>query len=396
MKHRGLYIHIPFCVRKCNYCDFLSFPVSTEGDCFSSYLYALQCEMDSRSAIFKNREIHSVFIGGGTPSLLQPSQIILLMHRIRQCFELSDNAEITMECNPGTLNKKKLAAMKEAGINRLSIGLQSTQADELQALGRIHTYETFLESYQMARDFGFDNINIDLMSALPGQSLASYRETLERVLALKPEHISAYSLIIEEGTPFFDLYNTDGHTLVAGALPLPDEDTEREMYELTKQLLHEQGYERYEISNYAKAGYACRHNIAYWTGGDYLGLGLGASSMIGNARFTNVSELDIYKAIWSEPHDLDEELLYIKGSDSIEYLTKEAQMEEFMFLGLRMTEGIDIKNFAKTFGQELSEIYSDVIDKHVKDGTLIIEGNALKFSTKGLDVANYVMSDFIL
>ena len=279
-----LYIHIPFCVRKCNYCDFLSFPAGLES--IESYCRALDEEICRTAEIIYEKQedrntgrISTIFVGGGTPSVLAPEQIRRLFFCLRQNFSISPDAEISMEANPGTLTREKLAACMEAGVNRLSIGLQSSDDALLKVLGRIHTWEQFLDNYREARKTGFQNINIDLMSSLPGQTLSGYLKTLEQVTELRPEHISSYSLILEEGTPFFDSEDIRRR--------LPDEAVDREMYERTKELLHERGYERYEISNYAKEGFACRHNIGYWDGVPYLGLGLGASSYYDNARFSN-------------------------------------------------------------------------------------------------------------
>ena len=296
-----LYIHIPFCIRKCNYCDFLSFPAGEET--IEKYCQALceeirrtgeavcgpeSCTHDAHRATDNASAdgISTIFVGGGTPSVLSPMQIRRLFACLRQNFSIRPDAEISMEANPGTLDGEKLSACMEAGVNRLSIGLQSADDGLLRTLGRIHTWEQFQENYAAARRAGFTNINIDLMSALPGQSLDNYVDTLEKVTALEPEHISSYSLILEEGTPFFASEEIRRQ--------LPDEGVDREMYEKTKAILHERGYERYEISNYAKEGFACRHNLGYWDGVPYLGLGLGASSYYNGARFANETSMEKY------------------------------------------------------------------------------------------------------
>ena len=288
-KELEIYIHIPFCVRKCAYCDFLSGPAAPEEQ--KAYVQALIKEIRAAACYRSRYEVTTIFFGGGTPSLLAGEQLDEIMRTIKESFPIREDAEITMEMNPGTANREKLKAYRQAGINRLSIGLQSANNQELKILGRIHTFETFLETYQMAREEGFDNINVDLMSALPGQTETSYEETVQKVLTLAPEHISSYSLIIEEGTPFFEWYGK-GET---GNMPeLPDEDTERCMYRRTKELLEEAGYYRYEVSNYALPGKECRHNIGYWERKDYLGFGIGAASLLEENRFSNVRDRSVY------------------------------------------------------------------------------------------------------
>ena len=309
----GLYLHFPFCVRKCRYCDFLSFPSDEAGR--EIYLERLKEEIKARGAVYQDYNIETLFIGGGTPSLMTGQQLTELLDTVRVSFHVSPVGEWTMECNPGTTDAETLRIYRNAGINRLSFGLQSMNDEELKYLGRIHTAKQFAENYQAARRVGFENINIDLMSALPGQTTASWLDTLNKAAAFEPEHLSAYSLIIEEETPFWDLYGDDrsseadvdgiiadsggGQQGKAAILTLPDEDSERQMYHLTKRILAEKGYERYEISNYARKGFECRHNLIYWQRKDYLGLGLGASSMVGNRRFSNVSDMTSYMHDWS-------------------------------------------------------------------------------------------------
>lgn len=266
----SLYIHIPFCVRKCGYCDFLSAPADEKAR--DRYVQALLMEIERyRGTETADRKIKTLYIGGGTPSILSVNQLDCIMQKIKCTFNFYDDIEASMEMNPGTASKEKCRALYQMGINRLSIGLQSTNDKELKTLGRIHSYEDFLNTYTWCREAGFQNINVDLMAALPYQTVESYTTGLRKIIRLAPEHISAYSLILEEGTPFYQKYNS-------GCYPLPDEEQERLMYRETEQILAQAGYERYEISNYAKKGYACRHNLVYWQGGDYLGLGLGSSS----------------------------------------------------------------------------------------------------------------------
>ena len=288
-KEMELYLHIPFCVKKCDYCDFLSFPA--DESIKREYVETLKREIEKVGERYRNCQVSTIFVGGGTPSILNSSYIVEIFDVLRRKFHVAGNAEISMEVNPGTVTKEKLSDWRRAGINRLSMGLQSADNRELKRLGRIHTWEDFLESFRRAREEGFSNLNVDLMSALPGQTMDGWMETLKRTAAQEPEHISAYSLIIEEGTPFYERYGGK-----KGEALLPDEDTDRDMYHKTREFLASCGYERYEISNYAKPGRECRHNIGYWTGVPYLGLGLGAASYIEGIRFSNTRNLKEYLA----------------------------------------------------------------------------------------------------
>ncbi len=378
-----LYVHIPFCVRKCSYCDFLSAPA--DADTQQEYVRNLLSEIEKKGVRCADYEVTTIFFGGGTPSILKAGWIADILEEIYRNFRVSERAEITIECNPGTLSFEKLSIYKSAGINRISVGLQSALDTELKELGRIHTYEDFLKSYDLIRKTGFLNVNVDLMSALPGQTLKSYEQTLGQVLALRPEHISAYSLIIEEGTPFYEKYEADELLREKGEEPrlLPSEETERMMYERTKELLWQHGYERYEISNYAKRGYACRHNIGYWRRENYLGFGLGSASLLENVRFHNTTELAAY---------LNGDF----GEYDSEQLKKKDQMEEFMFLGLRMTSGISRREFEQAFGITVEAVYGAVLEQQMKDGLLKKENGRIFLSERGLDVSNYVMSQFLI
>lgn len=375
-KQMELYIHIPFCARKCAYCDFLSFPQTKE--IMQQYVEKLIEEIRWAGKQYADRTIVSVFIGGGTPSILEPEQMTEIMQTVRQSFFIEETAEISMEANPGTVTKEKLRAYRAVGINRLSFGLQSAEEKELRLLGRIHTYKEFLESYQMARDCGFDNINVDLMSALPGQTVESWENTLTRVAELEPEHISAYSLIIEEGTPFYERYG-EGR----GEGLLPDEDAEREMYHRTKAILKTFGYERYEISNYAKVGRACRHNIGYWTGIPYLGLGLGASSYVDGIRFCNQQDLETY--LNAEPGRREDEQI----------LTVQDMQEEYFFVGLRMVQGVSVKGFEEKFGVTAESVYPGLMDRLIREGGAEMIGDDFRLTDYGMDVSNYIMAEFL-
>lgn len=383
MKELELYLHIPFCERKCAYCDFLSAPADLPVRI--SYIKKLQEEIAYYGPEFEEYQVSSIFLGGGTPTILEGYQLAAILETVKKYFRLVADAEITVECNPGTLTAGKAEKLVQAGFNRLSMGLQSADDRELQLLGRIHNFAQFLESYDLARKAGFENINVDLMSALPGQTLKSWQNTLQKVTALRPEHISAYSLIIEEGTPFYERFAEDERIREEGGHPrlLPEEAIERQMYELTQRFLHTKGYERYEISNYAKPGSECRHNCGYWTRKDYLGLGLGASSLVGHQRFQNTSDLKEY---------LEQEYHHIHT----ETLDKKSEMEEFMFLGLRLMTGISRQQFEKTFQVTLDSVYGEVLWK-LKSEQLIEEvAGYVRLTEYGIDVSNYVLSEFLL
>ncbi len=372
----GIYIHIPFCRRKCSYCDFLSAPATDET--IEKYVNSLETEIQEMAGRLRDVEISSVFFGGGTPSIMKPAFFKRIMGAVRGLYRLSGDCEISVECNPGTLDEGKLAAYKEAGVNRLSIGLQSVHENELIMLGRIHDYKMFLDSYSLARRMGFDNINIDIMSGLPGQGTDDYVDTLSKVVELKPEHISSYSLIMEEGTPLLKMYEQ-------GQLPrVADEDTERAMYYITKDILKSHGYERYEISNYALPGRECRHNILYWTRGSYVSFGIGAATFIGAMRYNNTRDIRSYI---ENP---------LQEKTDVEYLSKEDAMAEFMFLGMRMMKGVSKMLFMQQFGESMDSIYGPVLKKYEESGHIITEGDNVRLSEAGIDVSNVVFADFII
>ena len=371
-----LYIHIPFCVRKCLYCDFLSFPA--DDAIKEKYVESLCEEIMCASEERLNASLSSVFIGGGTPSILPGEAIRKIMDCVRGAFKIDADAEITIECNPGTVSSEKLKIYRECGINRISFGLQSADDAELKRLGRIHTFGDFQSSYEMAVSAGFTNINVDLMSDIPGQTLASWEDTLRRVCGLKPApaHISAYSLIVEEGTPFGDMQEE-------GTLDIPDEETDREMYHMTSRILSEYGYARYEISNYAKPGFECRHNIGYWTGVPYYGAGIDAASYYDGSRYVDTDDIESYIRDPGACHYLTEKL----GTDDL--------MSEYMILGLRMIKGVSCSVFEERFGMPLKDKYGHRIEGFVKDGLLEENGDRVKLTEKGLDLANVVMRAFI-
>ena len=385
-----LYLHVPFCARKCLYCDFLSFRAL--ASVHEAYTEQLIREIEVQGACCREYQVKTVFIGGGTPSVMEPCLIRDIMQALNRNFDIAADAEITIEVNPGTLLQNKLHIYRAAGINRLSIGLQFADNQELKDLGRIHTFEEFLKSYQCARMAGFTNVNVDLMSSIPGQTLERWKNTLRKVTMLKPEHISAYSLIIEEGTPFWDRYG-QGKAATVSFPPLPDEDTENRIYHLTRTFLGEQGYGRYEISNYAKPGHECRHNIGYWTEVPYLGLGLGASSYLGGCRFSNTGDMDMYLGL-DFAGTPEESLEQLHGP--LQELSREARMEEFMFLGLRLTKGVSEIDFVAMFGIKLETVFGPVIDHLISNGLMEKNGVRLSLTEWGMDVSNYVLGEFLL
>lgn len=385
IKKLELYIHIPFCVKKCAYCDFLSGPATK--DTIDQYMEALRVQLKAESNSFSKYKVVSIFIGGGTPSLVEPKLIADLMQEIAKYYHVEKDAEISIELNPGTISKDSLLIYRQAGINRLSIGLQSSVAKELKLLGRIHDFNQFLFTYQMAREVGFDNINVDIMYALPEQSMESYISTIEQLMQLspQPEHISAYSLIVEEGTPFFQWFQEE-------KLILPNEDLERDMSDMTIKLLGEHGYYQYEISNFCKINKECKHNIGYWKREEYFGVGLGSASLLNESRYLNVTDIEEYLIA---PH---------KARKLLQELSLEEQMEEYMFLGLRMMEGVSYQKFEEIFHCNIHSIYGKIIQENIKHNLLKEVEQAttngkketfLTLTNKGVDLSNYVMAQFL-
>lgn len=369
----SLYIHIPFCIRKCRYCDFLSGPADVSVH--EQYVSRLEKEIISAANGCREYRVVTVYFGGGTPSILSADSIVRLVEVIHRNFDVAQDAELTIEINPGTVDADKLQAYRNAGINRLSIGLQSALNKELCLLGRIHTIDEFESTYRTARKIGFNNINIDLMSALPGQSKSDYLKSLQYVCDLQPEHISSYSFQLEEDTWFWNHQEE---------FDWPSEELDRELYELTENFLSKAGYERYEISNYSLPGYESRHNSVYWMRDNYWGFGLGASSLMNNVRYKNTEDM-------SE---------YLSGIYRVECeeLTTEAQMEEFLFLGLRLMRGVSVEAFESLFGVDIQRIYGDIIDDLVNKELLEYDDKrtALRFTRRGIDVSNYCLAQFIM
>ena len=374
MKNISLYIHIPFCDQKCHYCDFPSF--AGKGDLKDRYIDALIKEINQNT---KGYIIDTIFIGGGTPSSLSASQLEKLLINVNN-FTFADNLEFTVECNPGSITKEKLDVMKKYGVNRLSMGLQAVQNSLLKDIGRIHSYEVFKENFMLARECGFENINVDLMFGLPKQKVSEWKESLEMIVSLNPEHISAYSLIIEDGTRFSKLYEED-------KLRLPNEDEERQMYHLAKDILFKNGFSQYEISNYSKEGLKCRHNIAYWKMNNWLGVGSAASSYMDGERFTNFSKIETYiEKIENNQSPREEE-----SKNTIE-----ENIEEFMFMGLRLIEGINEDEFESRFNTTVDSYYKDILEKFISQKLLKRENRKIYLTEKGIEYSNIVMSEMLL
>lgn len=384
----GLYIHIPFCVRKCSYCDFLSMP-SNETTRYM-YVNSLVSEIEHTFDKFCVEpslvKVESIYIGGGTPSVLEDVLIKRIFEKIYSVYsDISENAEITIEVNPGTVDKDKFNLYRQLGINRLSIGLQSANNDELALLGRIHTYDDYVECFKLAQKAGFYNISTDIMTALPGQTKEKLKNTLDKIIQMAPEHISAYSLIIEEGTPFYNYY-ADGVSHLGYGLPgLVSEEEERALYYFARDYLTDNGYKQYEISNYAKDGCESRHNMSYWRRQEYIGYGLGAAGLVNDIRFKNTSDMDSYIRNPYSTTNFEEERL----------LSENDRMEEFMFLGLRTMKGVSVFEFEKIFEKDIHLVYGKVIDKLSAEGLLIEKYGSLYLSEKGVDYGNYVFSEFL-
>lgn len=373
MKEVSLYIHIPFCKQRCFYCDFPTF--SGKDHLREEYVDALIKEIRDKCTKYL---IKTIFIGGGTPSYLGENELEKLLKTVSE-LNLSKNIEYSMECNPGTVNEEKLKIMKKYGVNRISFGLQSCNDELLKNIGRIHTFKEFLENYKLARKIGFDNINIDLMYALPNHKKEEWKESLDKIISLNPSHISAYSLILEEGTKLHEMYDNEEFSLL-------DEDTDIEMYNYTINKLKENGYNQYEISNYSKEYKECKHNIIYWKCDNYLGLGPGASGYIGDIRYNNISDLNEYN------HKISQN---IKPIEEETILSEKDKIEEFIFMGLRMNEGISLKVFKERFNISIEDIYKEPIEKLIDSKLLELDKDNLKLTQKGREISNTVFIEFI-
>lgn len=377
MKELAVYIHIPFCKSKCHYCDFLSFP--NKNDVMDKYFDYLNKEIALYSEMVKDYSVKTIFLGGGTPSNVESKYIFDILNSIHKKFNIDKVNEVTIEVNPKTVNEDKLKIYKNIGINRISMGAQTLNDNLLKEIGRVHTVRDFYDSFNLIRSFGFENLNIDLMFNLPKQTLSDVVSTLAVVSKLDVEHISFYSLILEEGTRFYKRYSE-------GKLDLPDEELEREMYHRGIQVLKSHGYKHYEISNFAKPGYECKHNLFYWKVKPYIGLGLGAHSNINGLRYWNEENFENYF------DSLENGKLPIAGSEKID---NAMEMAEYLILGLRLVDGVKLDDFYDRFHISIDSIYGSVLKKHEKSGLIYTDGDRIRLTSKGLDLSNIVFVDLL-
>ena len=371
----GVYIHIPFCKRKCYYCDFVSYPEKYELQ--EKYIDKVIQEIEENKKILQDNNVTTIYIGGGTPSSIKPELIKRILNEIYNYTEINNIKEITIEVNPGTATKNNLQLYKNCGINRLSIGLQSTNNDILNEIGRIHNFNQFLDTYKWTREAGFKNINVDLMIGIPNQTIDDVKTSLEKVVSLKPEHISVYSLIVEDETPMKKL-------IESGKLKLPDEEDERNQYKYTKNFLELNGYKHYEISNFAKPGFESKHNLNCWEQKQYIGLGVAAHSYINGVRYSNTISLEEY--LNKDSKDIKE----IHETQTIDDMKK-----EYMLLGLRKIDGVQISKFEEKFGENPIYLFKNELKKLIQEGLLIIDLDNIKLTEKGLDLANIVWEEFV-
>ncbi|MGF7056367.1 radical SAM family heme chaperone HemW [Brassicibacter mesophilus] len=377
MKDIGVYVHIPFCKSKCLYCDFNSY--TNKQDLVEKYIYYLKKEIDLYTAELKEFNVKTIFIGGGTPSYVDGRYIYEIIEHMNKRLNMSKLAEFSIEVNPKTLDREKLNIYKQIGINRISMGVQSFNNDMLKRIGRIHSANDVIETYNMIRKHGFDNINFDIMFNLPEQSIDNVKDTLKKAIILSADHISYYSLKLEEGTPFYISHQKS-------ELQLPDEDEEREMYHSGVELLKQNGYYHYEISNFAKKEYKCEHNLIYWNVEPYVGLGISAHSNINNKRYGNLYDFEDYFT------KIDNKELPIT---EVEVINREMEMAEYIILGLRLIQGINKSRFARRFSVDIGEKFGDIITKHVKQGLLYEDLNNIKLTKQGLDLCNLVFMDIL-
>ena len=374
-KEIGVYVHIPFCKQKCYYCDFISY--ANRDNMIKQYVNAVKKEIRMQKI---SSEINTIYIGGGTPSYIDCKYIKEILEEIKKKKVLK-KAEITIEVNPGTVTSEKLKCYKQSGINRLSIGLQCTQDDLLKQIGRIHNFEQFLETYKMARDVGFKNINVDLMLGLPNQRIKDLKESLEKIIELNPEHISVYSLIVEDNTPIAN--KIENHEL-----ELPDEETERNMYWYVKNTLELNGYKHYEISNFAKEGYESKHNMNCWNQQHYVGFGVSAHSYRDICRYSNTDDINEYiKNVKAGKLERNRIIHEIQKEDD----TK----KEFMLLGLRKIDGVSISDFKNRFRDNPIYLYRNQLNKLVNENLLVVNDDYIKLTSKGIDLANLVWEEFV-
>lgn len=374
MKELGIYVHIPFCKRKCAYCDFISF--SGKARLIEKYVESLKREINKCKIGKEDYMVKTIYFGGGTPSFIESKYIVEILEAIKEKFNISKNAEITIEINPGTVTEEKLKDYYEVGINRISFGLQSTNSQLLKLVGRIHSYSSFLEGYNLARKTGFKNINVDLMIGLPVQTLKDVQKDLSRIIELNPEHVSVYSLIVEEGTRIEEKIKNK-------ELYLPSEKLERKMYWEVKKKLEEAGYIHYEISNFAKAGYESKHNLSCWNQEEYLGFGLAAHSYFNNVRYSNTDDFEEYFD-WPE----NSKIIHERQTD-------EDRQKEFMLLGLRKIEGVAISDFKNKFIENPIYLYRETLNKLVTQGLIEVDIDSIKLTNRGIDLANLVWEEFV-
>lgn len=387
MRNVGIYVHIPFCKRKCYYCDFISYDNKNEK--IEEYIKYLKYEiyqtgegskLDVKNNLIEPLKISSIYIGGGTPSYIDSKYIVEIIELIKKEFELYEDAEITIEINPGTVDKQKLLDYKNIGINRLSIGVQSNSNTLLNDIGRIHSYEEFLSTYNLAREIGFNNINLDFIIGLPNQKDEDIDNLIKEIKRLSPEHISIYSLMIEENTKMYKDY-------IKNIINLPSEDIERQIYWKMKRSLENNGYIHYEISNFAKDGYESKHNLACWNQEEYIGFGVAAHSYTDGARYSNIANIDEYIDNFKNNKDIDNIIFHEKQNN-------EMKMKEYMFLGFRKIKGVNIDQFYNKFKEDVFDVFSEELSKLIKIGLIEINDNYIKLTNRGLDLANLVFEEF--
>ena len=388
-KNMGLYIHIPFCKSKCKYCDFISY--SNKEHLIDRYVKCVKYEIrdigisnlhDYKEGKDDLINVKTIYIGGGTPSVIDSKYIKEIINEIKQNIRIDDDVEITLEVNPGTVNEEKLRDYREAGINRLSIGLQSTNNNTLKRMGRIHTYEEFLNTYSLARKIGFNNINVDLMLALPEQTMVELIDGVGRVVNLNPEHVSIYSLILEEGTKLYKEVEEENK------YELPDDDLERKMYWKTKEMLEKAGFTHYEISNFAKKGFESKHNLSYWNQEEYIGVGAAAHSYSNNVRYSNIDSVEEYISNYKNGKDIDNLVFHEKQN-------QESKMKEYMILKKKKKEGVNIDTFKNKFIQSPLYLFRQEIDKLIREKLIVVDGNFIRLTDRGLDLANLVWEEFV-
>ena len=393
-RNLGIYIHIPFCIKKCSYCDFISF--ENKLDFQGKYIEQLKKEIESQKEILKNSDITTIYIGGGTPSAIKSKYIVEIINYLNEYinFKESNNMEITIEVNPGTVTKQKLINYYNSGINRISIGLQCVQDRLLKIIGRIHNFEQFLETFKMAREVGFKNINVDLMIGLPEQNIEDIKQSIEKILELNPEHISVYSLIVEEGTKI-------SKRIEAGFYQLPDEELERMEYSYVKNKLELAGYNHYEISNFAKEGFFSKHNLNCWKQEEYLGFGIAAHSYYDNIRFSNTIDLNKYLNATSkdfEEANIENMIKLVKSNSLKEIHEVQSELDkkrEYMLLGLRTLKGVSITEFKQKFIENPIYLFRKELEKLVNEELIEIDLDYIKLTRKGLDLANLVWEEFV-